>query len=126
MALISSVTAKSSANSIWSARSPSRAAICAPRRACPSASRIRRWYSTANTGSTPLETLPATSEIVPVGQLESDARAEGVAFRFLSAPMRILRHHDNVKWMEVQHMRLGEPDEQGRRRPIPKRWCGDL
>ena len=59
------------------------------------------------------EEMPASPEEV------RDARAEGVAFRFLSAPTRILRHHDNVKWMEVQHMRLGEPDEQGRRRPIP-------
>ena len=59
------------------------------------------------------EEMPASPEEV------RDARAEGVAFRFLSAPTRILRHQANVKWIEVQRMRLGDPDQQGRRRPIP-------
>ena len=49
----------------------------------------------------------------------TDARAEGVEFRFLLAPLRIVRERDAVRGVEVQEMQLGDPDEQGRRRPEP-------
>ena len=46
-----------------------------------------------------------------------DARREGVEFRFLAAPTRILRRGDEIRQVEIQGMQLGEPDKDGRRRP---------
>ena len=57
--------------------------------------------------------MPADS-----GEIE-DARSEGVAFRFLVAPTRIEREDGAIRAVEVQAMRLGEPDDSGRRRPEP-------
>jgi glutamate synthase (NADPH/NADH) small chain len=49
------------------------------------------------------------------------AREEGVVFKFLTAPTRILGGDDGfVKSMECQEMELGEPDASGRRRPVAK------
>ena len=48
-----------------------------------------------------------------------DARCEGVDFEFLVAPTRIVRAGEDIWCLEIQEMRLGEPDEQGRRRPEP-------
>ncbi len=48
-----------------------------------------------------------------------DARKEGVEFRFLSSPTRVVRDGDTVRAIEIQEMRLGEPDEQGRPQPQP-------
>jgi len=48
------------------------------------------------------------------------AEEEGVIFDFLTLPVRILGDEKgNVTGMECIRMRLGEPDESGRRRPIP-------
>ncbi len=48
------------------------------------------------------------------------ARAEGVAFRFLTAPTRVLGNAGGrVQALECVEMRLGEPDAGGRRRPLP-------
>ena len=46
-----------------------------------------------------------------------DARSEGVEFRFLAVPTRIIRAEDAIRQVEVQGMRLGAPDNDGRRRP---------
>lgn len=43
---------------------------------------------------------------------------EGVVFKFLTLPVRILGD-DWVRGMECLEMELGEPDESGRRRPVP-------
>lgn len=48
-----------------------------------------------------------------------DARCEGVDFEFLVAPTRIIRAGEDIWCIEIQEMRLGEPDEQGRHRPEP-------
>lgn len=48
-----------------------------------------------------------------------DARTEGVEFRFLLSPHEIVHEHGSVHHVQVQPMRLGEPDSQGRRRPVP-------
>ena len=48
-----------------------------------------------------------------------DAKAEGVEFRFLSAPTRIVRDNGNIRHVEMQAMKLAEPDDDGRRRPVP-------
>jgi glutamate synthase (NADPH) small chain len=48
------------------------------------------------------------------------AREEGVQFLFLTIPLRFLGDEDgNVKAVQCQRMQLGEPDESGRRRPVP-------
>ena len=48
-----------------------------------------------------------------------DARREGVRFRFLVSPTRIVREGVEIRQIELQKMRLGEADEQGRCRPVP-------
>jgi len=49
-----------------------------------------------------------------------NAREEGAQFHFLATPVRLLgdaaRH---VRKMECRRMELGEPDDSGRRRPVP-------
>ena len=49
-----------------------------------------------------------------------NAEEEGIKFKFLATPVRFLGDERGwVKAMECIAMRLGEPDESGRRRPIP-------
>ncbi len=58
--------------------------------------------------------LPAREEEV------HHAEEEGIKFRLLTNPVRYLGTDDNrVKGMECIKMELGEPDNSGRRRPIP-------
>ena len=48
------------------------------------------------------------------------AEQEGVQFRLLSAPVAILPTESGwVRALKIQTCELGEPDEKGRRRPIP-------
>ncbi|WP_324735425.1 NADPH-dependent glutamate synthase [Thermococcus sp. SY098] len=48
------------------------------------------------------------------------AEEEGVKFMFLVSPKRFIGdEHGNLKAIELEKMKLGEPDETGRRRPIP-------
>jgi homotetrameric NADPH-dependent glutamate synthase len=48
------------------------------------------------------------------------AKEEGIEFFFLHAPVEILvDDQGNVRGMKVQKMELGEPDEKGRRKPLP-------
>ena len=59
------------------------------------------------------EELPARAEEV------EHAEQEGIEFKLLQNPTRILGHEDGwVNGMEVIKMELGEPDESGRRRPV--------
>ncbi|MFQ5905737.1 MAG: NADPH-dependent glutamate synthase [bacterium] len=49
-----------------------------------------------------------------------NAQAEGIQFNFLVNPVRIIGDGEGwVKQMECIKMELGEPDESGRRRPVP-------
>jgi glutamate synthase (NADPH/NADH) small chain len=49
-----------------------------------------------------------------------NAEEEGIKFKFLTQPVRFLGDESSwVKRMECIAMRLGEPDESGRRRPMP-------
>lgn len=48
-----------------------------------------------------------------------EAEKEGVKLLFLAAPRRILGKGGRVSEIECVRMRLGEPDESGRRRPVP-------
>jgi glutamate synthase (NADPH/NADH) small chain len=60
------------------------------------------------------EELPARKEEV------ENAEEEGIIFRFLAAPTRFIGDEKGwVKQMECILMELGQPDESGRRRPIP-------
>lgn len=48
------------------------------------------------------------------------AEEEGVKFMFLANPIRFIGDEEgNITGMEYVQMKLGEPDESGRRRPIP-------
>ena len=47
-------------------------------------------------------------------------KEEGIEFQFLTNPIRFIGNgNGNIKQIEVIKMKLGEPDESGRRRPIP-------
>ena len=47
------------------------------------------------------------------------AQEEGVEFLFLHSPLEVLLDADaDVRGLRVEQMTLGEPDEQGRRRPV--------
>jgi glutamate synthase (NADPH/NADH) small chain len=60
------------------------------------------------------EEMPARLEEI------ENAEEEGVKFRFLTTPVKFLGDESGwVTGMECIAMRLGEPDESGRRRPIP-------
>ncbi|HMA17623.1 MAG TPA: FAD-dependent oxidoreductase, partial [Thermoanaerobaculia bacterium] len=60
------------------------------------------------------EEMPARLEEV------HHAEEEGIQFRLLSAPVEILPTLDGwVRGLKVQRCELGEPDEKGRRRPVP-------
>jgi glutamate synthase (NADPH/NADH) small chain len=47
------------------------------------------------------------------------AEEEGVDFRLLTSPVEILGENGRVKGMRCVKMSLGEPDERGRRLPVP-------
>jgi len=57
--------------------------------------------------------LPARAEEV------EHAKEEGIPFHLLTTPVRFIGEDGNLKAVECIHMELGEPDESGRRRPIP-------
>lgn len=46
------------------------------------------------------------------------AKQDGVEFRWLVAPVRILGENGRVTGLELMRMQLGEPDEKGRKRPV--------
>lgn len=57
--------------------------------------------------------MPAIDEEV-VG-----AEEENVAMHFLAAPLEIIKDNGRATSMRCQQMELGEPDDSGRRRPVP-------
>ena len=57
---------------------------------------------------------------MPVTEVEYDQTiAEGVQVSFLVSPTRIVSENWEVTGLQCIRMQLGEPDESGRRRPIP-------
>jgi NADPH-dependent glutamate synthase beta subunit-like oxidoreductase/Pyruvate/2-oxoacid:ferredoxin oxidoreductase delta subunit len=48
-----------------------------------------------------------------------DALKEGIKLEYLAAPVEIKRDGGKVTAMTVRKMELGEPDDSGRRRPVP-------
>lgn len=57
--------------------------------------------------------MPAIDEEV-VGAME-----EGISIEFLAAPAEIYNSNGTATGMKCQRMELGEPDDSGRRRPVP-------
>lgn len=58
--------------------------------------------------------MPARNEEI------EHAKEEGIEFMLLTTPTEIIGDENNwVKQMKCIKMKLGEPDESGRRRPIP-------
>ncbi|MCK4351302.1 MAG: FAD-dependent oxidoreductase, partial [Candidatus Krumholzibacteria bacterium] len=60
-----------------------------------------------------LNEMPAISDEV------EETEREGVHFHFLAAPKEIVRNKGKLEKVVFQEMKLGEPDESGRRRPVP-------
>ena len=57
--------------------------------------------------------MPASDEEI------EEAQKEGVTITFLAAPVKILAENGTVTGLTCTKMKLGAPDESGRRRPIP-------
>ncbi|MGC8594425.1 MAG: NAD(P)-binding protein [Candidatus Kryptoniota bacterium] len=57
--------------------------------------------------------MPAVPEEI------EEAEKEGVKFDFLIAPLRVVGRGGIVSGIEMQRMQLDEPDESGRRKPVP-------
>jgi glutamate synthase (NADPH/NADH) small chain len=57
--------------------------------------------------------LPARREEV------HHAKEEGIRFEFLTAPVEVIGEDGWVSGLKCARMELGEPDESGRRRPVP-------
>jgi formate dehydrogenase (NADP+) beta subunit len=62
-----------------------------------------------------------TRKEMPANMVEIEAAEhEGINFHFLAAPNKVVADENgNVKGLEYLKMELGEPDESGRRRPVP-------
>jgi formate dehydrogenase beta subunit len=57
--------------------------------------------------------MPASDEEI------EEAEKEGVKFNYLMTPVKILAQDGKATGVECIKMKLGEPDETGRRRPVP-------
>ena len=61
-----------------------------------------------------------TRNEMPAEDVEiEEAIEEGVQFKFLTNPAEFIGENGRVKTVKLQVMELGEPDEKGRRRPVP-------
>ena len=59
---------------------------------------------------------------MPASAIEiEEAEQEGVRFHYLAAPTRLMGVDGRLTHLEYIEMELGEPDDSGRRRPIPKK-----
>ncbi len=57
---------------------------------------------------------------MPVSEVEyEEAIAEGVKINFLASPTRVTSDNWKVVGLQCTRMKLGEPDDSGRRRPVP-------
>jgi len=57
--------------------------------------------------------MPANAEEI------EEALEEGMSITFLAAPVRVIEKKGRVSAVEFLRMKLGPPDESGRRRPVP-------
>jgi NADPH-dependent glutamate synthase beta subunit-like oxidoreductase/NAD-dependent dihydropyrimidine dehydrogenase PreA subunit len=49
-----------------------------------------------------------------------EAMSEGVKFKFLATPVEVSAENSRLSGIRCQEMKLGAPDDSGRRRPVPK------
>lgn len=59
------------------------------------------------------------AEMPAIAEEIEEALAEGVEIRYLTAPIELLTENGQVTGLKCVKMELGEPDESGRRRPMP-------
>jgi 2-oxoacid:acceptor oxidoreductase delta subunit (pyruvate/2-ketoisovalerate family) len=59
------------------------------------------------------------AEMPAVADEIEEALREGIPIDFLVAPVRVIWSKGRVSGMELMRMKLGKPDESGRRRPVP-------
>ncbi len=74
------------------------------------------------TGASTVRCVYRRSEAEAPARIEEirHAKEEGIDFFFLHSPVEILiNENGDVRGMKVQKMELGEPDERGRRKPVP-------
>jgi heterodisulfide reductase subunit A-like polyferredoxin len=57
--------------------------------------------------------MPASADEI------EECREEGIEIQTLTNPVRVISENGRVKAIECIRMELGEPDESGRRRPVP-------
>ena len=61
-----------------------------------------------------------TKAEMPADEMEiEDALEEGIEIMELAAPIGIIKKNGRLKALRCQRMKLGEPDDSGRRRPVP-------
>lgn len=60
------------------------------------------------------------NEMPAIAHEVEEAIEEGVKIKFLTAPIALNKVSDSQLAMELIDMKLGEPDDSGRRRPVPK------
>jgi len=59
------------------------------------------------------------TEMPAIASEIEEAEKEGIKFRFLASPKEIVTDGDKLAKVIFQEMELGEPDETGRRSPVP-------
>lgn len=61
-----------------------------------------------------------TKAEMPADEMEiEDALEEGIEIMELAAPIGIIKENGRLKALRCRRMKLGEPDDSGRRRPVP-------
>jgi NADPH-dependent glutamate synthase beta subunit-like oxidoreductase/Pyruvate/2-oxoacid:ferredoxin oxidoreductase delta subunit len=60
------------------------------------------------------------AEMPAIDEEIEEAQKEGVKLEYLAAPVGFIKEGNRITKMRCIRMELGEPDESGRRRPVPK------
>ena len=82
--------------------------------------RTRKWQDKEGQDRYSTEIRGDVMQMLGRREERSHAREEGVNFLFLTIPLRFVGDEEGrVTGLECQKMALGEPDESGRRRPVP-------
>jgi NADPH-dependent glutamate synthase beta subunit-like oxidoreductase/Pyruvate/2-oxoacid:ferredoxin oxidoreductase delta subunit len=91
------------------------------RRACPACPEQSRREPGRGVGSREVTVLYRRSRAeMPAEPWQvQEAEEEGINFHYLAAPVRALGQDGMLTGLECIRMELGEPDESGRRRPVP-------
>ena len=59
------------------------------------------------------------NEMPAIAEEIEETEAEGIHFQYLTAPVHVLSEGGQVTGLRCVQMTLGEPDERGRRKPLP-------